>query len=66
MNCPAGTRPQVAKLIRDIEKIDDFDILYKYVEEIASFYTSDSKTEQRILIQYETDIRTLVNIYNIA
>lgn len=66
MNCPAGTRPQVAKLIKDIEKIDDSDILYKYVEEIASYYTSDSKTELRILMQYETDIKTLVNYYKMV
>ena len=39
MNYTAGTRPQVAKLIRDIENISDSDILYKYVEDIASFYT---------------------------
>lgn len=63
MNYTAGTRPQVAKLIRDIENISDSDILYKYVEDIASFYTSDCKTEQRILMQYETDIKTLVNYY---
>ena len=63
MNYRAGTRPQVAKLIKDIEKINDPDILHKYVEDIASFYTSDSKTEQRILAQYETDIKTLVDYY---
>lgn len=66
MNYPAGTRPQVAKLIRDIEKINDPEILYKYVEDIASFYTSDSKTEQRIMAQYETDIETLVDYYEIV
>lgn len=66
MKCLPGTRPQVAKLIRDIDKIDDSDILYKYVEEIASYYTSDSKTELRILMQYETDIKTLVYYYKMV
>ena len=66
MNYSAGTRPQVAKLISDIEKINDSDILYKYVEDIASFYTSESKTEQRVLTQYETDIKTLVNYYKMV
>ena len=66
MNYSAGTRPQVAKLISNIENINDPDDLYKFVEEIASFYTSESKTEQRVLTQYETDIKTLVNYYKMV
>ena len=40
----SGMRPPVAKLINDIERINDSEVLYKYIEDIASFYTSDYKT----------------------
>lgn len=66
MRVPLGTRAQIAKLITDIEKIDDPDIVYEYVRDIASFYTSDNKTDERILIQHEKDIKVLVNLYNVC
>ena len=56
-----GMRPPVAKLIRDIERINDSDVIYEYVEDIVSYYTSDYKTEERILEQYEIDIKSLIN-----
>ena len=61
-----GMRPPVAKLIRDIERINDSDVIYEYVEDIVSYYTSDYKTEERILEQYEIDIKSLINYYNMA
>ena len=60
-----GTRPQIAKLIKDIEGINDSDTLYEYVRDIASFYTSEHKSRNEILIQHEMDIEVLVRYYNI-
>ena len=61
-----GMRPPVAKLINDIERINDSEVLYKYIEDIASFYTSDYKTEKKIIEQHETDIKKLVCYYNMV
>ena len=66
MKSMPGMRPPVAKLINDIERINDSDVIYKYVEDIASYYTSELKTEERIIEQYEIDVRTLVNYYNMV
>ncbi len=59
-------RPKVAKLINEIERINNEDTLHQYVMEIASFYTSECKTDKRILEQYELDIKSLVLIYKLA
>ena len=64
MNPIPGMRVPVAKLIRDIENINDFDVLYKYVEDISFFYTSGSNSLERVLDQYEIDLRMLVQYYN--
>jgi len=66
MRVPIGTRAQIAKFITDIESINDPDVVYEYVRDIASFYTSDNKTDERILIQHEKDLEVLVRLYNIC
>lgn len=65
MKAMPGTRLQIAKFINDIENINDSDIIFEYVREITSFYTSEYKSRNEILTQHEMDIEVLVRHYNI-
>lgn len=66
MRVPPGTRAQIAKFITNVESINDPDVVYGYARDIAAFYTSDYKTDERILIQHEKDIEVLVRLYNMC